>query len=69
VKGDVMAGDNDNIRILTDEEEAFRISRELSKAGPKFNINPVTLDDIFFYIIAKEGGKQSCLTNPPKEKE
>ena len=62
VKGEVMAGDKDNIRILTDEEEAFRISRELSKAGLKFNINPVTLDDIFFYIITKEGDKQSCLT-------
>ncbi len=59
-----MAGDNDNNRILTDEEEAFRISRELSKAGLKFNINPVTLDDIFFYIIAK-GRRQTKLPNEP----
>ncbi len=41
-------------RILTNEDEAFRISSELAKSGVKFTINPVSLDDIFFYLVNKE---------------
>lgn len=60
IKGESMTGDEGNIRILTDEEEAFRISKELSKIGFKFNITPVSLDDIFFYLISKEGETSPC---------
>jgi ABC-2 type transport system ATP-binding protein len=69
VKGDVMTGDDDYTRILTGEEEAFRISRELSKVGFKFNITPVSLDDIFFYLISKEGGKSSIAQREPAKEE
>ncbi|MBX8631098.1 MAG: ABC transporter ATP-binding protein [Candidatus Thermoplasmatota archaeon] len=37
--------------ILTVEEEAYNISRELAKSGTRFTINPVSLEDIFFYLI------------------
>ena len=47
--------DSDGYRILTTEEEAFRLSRELAKTGSKFTINPLSLDDIFFYVVNKEG--------------
>ncbi|MGD0027507.1 MAG: ABC transporter ATP-binding protein [Candidatus Bathyarchaeia archaeon] len=56
-KGEILTGRDGNVRILTAEEEAFRISRELSKGGFKFTINPVSLDDIFFYLVSREGGK------------
>ncbi len=46
----------DSYRILTSEEEAFNISRELSRQGTKFTITPISLDDIFFYLVNREGG-------------
>jgi ABC-2 type transport system ATP-binding protein len=57
LKGEVLAGRDGYARILTSEEEAFAISRELSKGGFKFTINPISLDDIFFYLVNREGGK------------
>ncbi len=55
--GEIVSGGDTYVRILTTEDEAFRISRELSRGGCKFTINPVSLDDIFFYVVTKEGGK------------
>jgi ABC-2 type transport system ATP-binding protein len=55
--GEVVTGTDDNVRILTVEEEAFRISRKLARDGFKFTINPVSLDDIFFYLLSRKGGK------------
>ena len=52
-KGEVVTGTDGNVRILTDEEEAFRISKELTKTGCKFTINPISLDDIFFYLASQ----------------
>lgn len=52
--GEVVKG-TESYRILTTEDEAFRISRDLSKNGLKFSINPITLDDIFFYVLNKTG--------------
>jgi ABC-2 type transport system ATP-binding protein len=56
-KGEVITGTEGNIRLLTVEEEAFRLSRELSKGGFKFTINPISLDDIFFYLASRKGEK------------
>jgi ABC-2 type transport system ATP-binding protein len=58
-KGEVVTGSDDSIRILTVEDEAFRISSELSKHGFKFTINPVSLDDIFFYLASQKGGNRN----------
>lgn len=55
--GETLTGRDDYVRILTTEEEAFRISRELSKGRFKFTINPVSLDDIFVYFVIRQGGK------------
>lgn len=52
--GEMMKG-SDGYRILTNEKEAFSISRDLIRDGIKFTINPVSLDDIFFYLVSKEG--------------
>ena len=56
-KGEIVMGIEGNVRILTVEEEAFRLSRELTKGGFKFTINPVSLDDIFFYLASHKGDK------------
>jgi ABC-2 type transport system ATP-binding protein len=61
LKGEVLTGRDGFVRILTSEEEAFNISKELSKGGFKFTINPVSLDDIFFYLVSREGGKAAGL--------
>ena len=52
-KGEVVTAMDGNVRVLTGEDEAFRISRELTKVGCKFTINPVSLDDIFFFLARK----------------
>jgi ABC-2 type transport system ATP-binding protein len=58
VEGEMVTGRDGYLRILTTEEEAFRISREFSKGSLKFTINPVVLDDIFFYLV-NHGGRAS----------
>jgi len=58
-KGEVLSENDGYVRILTSEEEAFRISRELAKSGYKFTINPISLDDIFFYLVSREGGSRA----------
>jgi ABC-2 type transport system ATP-binding protein len=52
--GEVFTQMDGQTRILTGEDDAFRISRELSKEGIRFTINPVSLDDIFFYLVGGE---------------
>ena len=49
-EGEMVKGRHDLPVILTTEEEAFRIAQSLSGEGIKFTINPVGLEDIFFYV-------------------
>jgi len=69
LKGEVVTERDGYVRILTAEEEAFRISRELSKGGFKFTINPISLDDIFFYLVNREGGKGVGVQEEPDAEE
>ena len=69
LKGEVLTGRDGNIRILTSEEEAFAISRDLSKGGFKFTINPISLDDIFFYLVNQAGGKGIGFPEVPEAEE
>jgi len=41
-------------QIMTNEEEAFRLARLLSEQSVKFSITPVSLDDIFFYVVGQK---------------
>jgi ABC-2 type transport system ATP-binding protein len=52
--GEIIKG-KDSYRILTTEDEAFNISRELFKQAIRFSIAPISLDDIFFYLVNREG--------------
>jgi hypothetical protein len=51
----MVKGRDDLPVILTTEEEAFRIAQDLSRGGIKFTINPVGLEDIFFYLVQQAG--------------
>ncbi|HYB05006.1 MAG TPA: ABC transporter ATP-binding protein [Nitrososphaerales archaeon] len=66
--GEVVTG-AESYRILTTEEEAFSMSRELSKGGFKFSINPVSLDDIFFYVLNRLNGGASLDGSNDREGE
>ncbi len=66
--GEIVRG-SESYRILTTEDEAFRISKELSKGGFKFSINPVTLDDIFFYVINRASGGNTDGRNNGRDEE
>jgi ABC-2 type transport system ATP-binding protein len=46
-------------QILTTEDEALAITRKLVDDRVRFSLNPVTLDDIFNYIVSREGGTGS----------
>jgi len=52
--GEVTMGAHGNTQIMTNEEEAFRLARLLSEQGKQFSINPITLDDIFFYLVGQK---------------
>ncbi len=52
--GQVTIGKSGYTQIMTNETEAFRIARLLSEQGIKFSITPVTLDDIFFYLVGQK---------------
>ncbi len=52
-RGEVTTGKNGEVQILTNEDEAFAISKKLSVAGSRFSIRPVSLDDIFFQLVGE----------------
>ena len=62
-KGEVTTGKNGEVQILTNEDEAFAISKKLSVAGSRFSIGPVSLDDIFFQLVGESThGEQEAAT-------
>ena len=67
-RGEVIAG-KDGYRILTVEDEAFKISADLARSGLKFTINPITLDDIFFYLVSREGEIPVAVQRETNEEE
>jgi ABC-2 type transport system ATP-binding protein len=62
-QGEVTTGRNGEVQILTNEDEAFSISKKLSVSGAKFSIGPVSLDDIFFQLVGESThGEQEAAT-------
>jgi len=41
-------------QIMTNEEEAFGLAKTFTEQAVKFSIAPVTLDDIFFYLVGQK---------------
>lgn len=56
VEGEIMTGAHGETQILTNETEAFSVSRKLSEGGLRFSISPVSLDDIFFQLVGEATG-------------
>jgi len=52
-KGEVMTGKSGEVQILTNEDEAFDLSKRLSVEGARFSVSPVSLDDIFFQLVGE----------------
>ena len=52
-KSEVVKGIDGHLQIMTTEKEANELSRKLIRKGVKFSMNPLTLDDIFYYIVKK----------------
>ena len=62
-QGEVITGKSGEVQILTNEDEAFAISRKLSVSGARFSISPVSLDDIFFQLVGESTqGEQEAPT-------
>ena len=49
--GSVTLGRSGETQILTDEEEAYRLSRQLLEKGAKFSMSKISLDGVFFYLV------------------
>ncbi|MEM3852121.1 MAG: ABC transporter ATP-binding protein [Methanomassiliicoccales archaeon] len=47
--------DEEGVRIFLSEEDAYELSRSLSKDGIRYTINPLSLEDIFFYMVSGNG--------------
>ena len=60
--GEVTTGKNGEVQILTNEDEAFELSRKLSDAGGRFSIGPVSLDDIFFQLVGESTQPEEVVT-------
>ncbi len=56
--GEITRGKNGETQILTNEGEAFSVSRKLSDGGTRFSIGPVSLDDIFFQVVGETAGDE-----------
>ena len=49
--GEKVPLSNGQVQILTTQEEALGLSKRLIEAKSQFSVNPVTLDDIFTYMV------------------
>ncbi|MGD0203264.1 MAG: ABC transporter ATP-binding protein [Candidatus Bathyarchaeia archaeon] len=52
--GEVTTDKSGVTQVMTNEDEAFGLARAFAEQGVKFSITPVTLDDIFFYLVGQK---------------
>ena len=52
--GEVTTDESGVTQIMTNEDEAFSLARAFADKGVKFSITPVSLDDIFFYLVGQK---------------
>ncbi len=58
-KGRIVKGRDGHTQIFTTEKEARRLGSILIKRKTRFSINPVSLEDIFYYFTKEEVGEES----------
>ncbi len=51
--GHVILGDDGFKQIITSEQEADRLAKRFIQDRTKFSINPISLEDIFYYLVKK----------------
>ncbi|MGI0100317.1 MAG: ABC transporter ATP-binding protein [Candidatus Micrarchaeaceae archaeon] len=51
--GSIVNVENGFKQIITTEEEAERIGKALIRDGIRFSMNPISLEDIFYYYVKK----------------
>ncbi len=51
--GEIIKGYDNKIQILANEREAEIITKELIDKKIKFSYNPISLEDIFYYLVKK----------------
>ena len=51
VRGEKLTLSNGLVQVLTTKDEALEISHHLIERKAQFSVNPVTLDDIFTYMV------------------
>ncbi len=51
--GEIVKGYDNKIQIFADEKEAEIITKELIDKKIKFSYNPISLEDIFYYLVKK----------------
>lgn len=51
--GIIVKGIDESYQIVTTEHEAYNLSKKFIAKKVKFSMNPLTLDDIFYYIVKK----------------
>jgi len=49
--GSITRGRSGEIQILTNEEEAYSVSKQLLEKGAKLSMSKISLDDIFFHLV------------------
>jgi ABC-2 type transport system ATP-binding protein len=52
--GEVTTDKTGVTQIMTNEDEAFRLAKALAEQTVKFSITPITLDEIFFYLVGQK---------------
>ncbi|MGD1061010.1 MAG: ABC transporter ATP-binding protein [Methanomassiliicoccales archaeon] len=55
MEGEVTVGKDGRVQIMTTEDEALLISKLLIERRVHFSVNPITLDDIFYQVVAGSG--------------
>ena len=56
-EGETVVGVDGSVTVFTTEEEAYRMARELARQGLKFAVNPISLDDIFLYLVGRSANE------------
>jgi ABC-2 type transport system ATP-binding protein len=55
--GEIVVGVDGNVTVFTTEDEAYKMSRELARQGLKFAVTPISLDDIFLYLVGRKANE------------
>jgi ABC-2 type transport system ATP-binding protein len=56
-EGETVIGVDGSVTVFTTEEEAYRMAREFARKGLKFAVNPISLDDIFLYLVGRSANE------------